>query len=115
MSNEKHTSHAAQPPPKRKRKLTVNQLLAKFPEMHNEFRNGCLEDMACPECGQRDSFRIRVSTVVEINDDGTDDHEDTEWDNNSFCACPNDHCPAEGKVRDFTFKWLDETILQRTP
>jgi hypothetical protein len=84
----------------------AERMLKKFPDMPP--RENCLTDMACPECGSRDYFKITMSSVFEMFDDGTGDHEDTEWDGTSACTCGE--CGHEGTAADFTFEGLDELI-----
>lgn len=48
----------------------------------------CLEDRHCPQCLQTDRFKITATTVFELFDDGTGDHEDVEYDDNSPVHCP---------------------------
>ena len=88
------------------RKLTARQFLKKFPD--SEQNENCLEDMGCPECGNRERFKIEMTAVIEICDEGTEDHGDTEWDDKSYCECFV--CSLSGKVRNFTFKGLDDLI-----
>ena len=59
----------------------------------------CLEGIRCPECGQEDEFRIEGRTVFEVTDDGTGDHGDVEWDEDSYVLCPS--CEFEGKLGHF--------------
>ncbi len=92
------------------RKLTARQLLDKF-QIKSANQN-CLRDMACPSCGERDTFQIEMKAVIRIHDEGTEDHEDTEWDGKSYCACGRSECPQAGLVRDFTFPGLDDLLEQ---
>ena len=95
------------------KKLTVPQLVTKFPAMLKGAENeNCLEDMACPVCGQRERFKIEMKAIIEIRDEGTEDHGDTDWDGNSWCECPESECRHEGKARDFKFKGLDAYIYK---
>ena len=60
----------------------------------------CLVGFECPECKQADAFKINVSGIVLMHDDGCDGLEgDTEWDKNSYCECPE--CKYSGSVKDF--------------
>ncbi len=43
--------------------------------------------------------------VFILRDAGTDDHEDTDWEQNAYCQCGG--CQHEAKVGDFTFAGLD--------
>ncbi|NCU21696.1 hypothetical protein EOM89_13535 [Candidatus Falkowbacteria bacterium] len=60
-----------------------------------------LAGMRCPNsaCRSDGPFRIECTTVFLVFDDGTDEHGDTAWRGDSYCACPD--CGAEGTVTDF--------------
>ncbi|MEN6304887.1 MAG: hypothetical protein ABFD96_19305 [Armatimonadia bacterium] len=60
-----------------------------------------LDGMCCPECGSEGPFLIEVTMMVLIHDDGPDPEDETEknWDNDSYCECPE--CHHHGAVRDF--------------
>lgn len=62
----------------------------------------CLEGIRCPECGQEDEFKIEVTTVMLVTDDGTevDRYAETEWTDASYILCPE--CERFGKVAEFT-------------
>lgn len=93
--------------PRSKRlKLTTRQLMQKFP--HLQSNDNCLNNIACPECGSRDRFRIEMKSIFTLRDDGTDGYEDTDWGQNAYCQCGE--CQHEGKVRDFTFSRLDDLL-----
>jgi len=60
----------------------------------------CLAGFKCPECGFEDCFRIEITTMIDVYDDGTEGFvTNTEWDRNSTCICVN--CDKIGKVSDF--------------
>jgi hypothetical protein len=59
----------------------------------------CLEGMLCPECGSEEPFRIAMSSLFEIYDDGTEAYGDTEWDDDSYCQCVE--CGFDGIVARF--------------
>jgi Zn ribbon nucleic-acid-binding protein len=59
----------------------------------------CLEGIRCPKCGQDDSLRIAGSSIFTVVDDGTEDHGDVEWDEDSWALCPA--CEYEGKLGMF--------------
>lgn len=88
------------------RKLTARHLAQKFPSLQQN--ENCLTNIACPECGNRDQFRIEMKSVFALRDDGTDGYEDTDWGQNAYCQCGG--CQHEGKVRDFTFAGLDDLL-----
>jgi hypothetical protein len=60
----------------------------------------CLENIKCPECGNEESFRITATAVFTVFDDGTDDHGDVEWGDDSYAECTR--CHHHGAVKDFT-------------
>ncbi len=86
----------------------LDALLLKFPDLEMKGDDDHLNDKVCPECGNRDELRIRASSVFTVVGQGTDDHEDVEWDADSFTACPN--CQHEGKLQDFTYAGLDDRL-----
>lgn len=47
----------------------------------------CLDGMQCPKCKSFEPFKIEVKTVIKVFDNGTDNHDDTEWDADSYCEC----------------------------
>ena len=63
--------------------------------------NNCLEGFKCPgkDCGQEDEFNIACTVLMTVTDDGTDDYRDVEWNDDSYCECPD--CGFSGKVADF--------------
>ena len=88
------------------RKLTARRLMQKFPNLQPN--DNCLTNIACPECGNRDQFRIEMKSVFTLRDDGTDGYEDTDWGRNAYCQCGQ--CQHEGKVCDFIFAGLDDLL-----
>ncbi len=88
------------------RKLTARRLMQKFPNLQPN--DNCLTNIACPECGNRDQFRIEMKSVFTLRDDGTDGYEDTDWGRSAYCQCGQ--CQHEGKVRGFTFPGLDDLL-----
>lgn len=59
----------------------------------------CLEGLRCPNCKQDDTLHIAGTSLFYVIDDGTTEHEDVEWDDDSFARCPQ--CGFEGKLCDF--------------
>lgn len=55
--------------------------------MDNDPTN-CLEARACPRCGQNEHFRITATSVFDLYDEGTSDHYDVEYDDDSPVRCP---------------------------
>lgn len=64
--------------------------------------SNCLEGIACPACGNEDRLRIAGTTVFTVTDEGTEDHGDILWDDDSYARCPE--CDREGVLRDFRAK-----------
>ena len=60
----------------------------------------CLEGVACPKCGQEDKFLVQATSTFELYDNGTGDHSDVEFDNDSWMLCPI--CEYEGEYQTFT-------------
>lgn len=56
----------------------------------------CLENMACPQCGQREQFCIQVTTLATVVDNGIMDTGDNSWDDDSYAQC--DECGWTGTV-----------------
>lgn len=90
--------------------MNAIQLLEKFPDLEYEGEDSHLNDMCCPECGYRNFISISVTTWMELFSDGMGEHEDTEWEQNSACKCRA--CNHDATVADFTFKGLDDLILE---
>ena len=88
------------------RRLTARRLVEEFPRLKPN--SNCLTNIACPECGNRDQFRIEMKSMFTLRDDGTDGYEDTEWGRSNYCQCGQ--CQHEGKVRDFIFPGLDDLL-----
>ncbi len=65
-------------------------------------RNGnenCLEGYECPKCGNHSRLRIAATSCFTVCDDGTDEYEDVEWEDSSYCGCPE--CGYEGLLANF--------------
>lgn len=62
----------------------------------------CLVGMSCPQCKSKEPFKIAVTAVATVHDDGTADFEDVEWEMQSQCSCMS--CQYLGTVDDFTNK-----------
>jgi hypothetical protein len=59
----------------------------------------CLENIKCPACGNEDTFRIAATAMFTVSDDGTEDHGDVEWDDDSYAECAG--CYHHGTLKDF--------------
>ena len=97
------------------RALTPEEALQKFPELvKGQVMENFLEDLLCPNCGEREGISILGTCWAEIHEDGTDrDNSDFEWDENSPAKC---HCCGHGgKLAEFTCKGLDEAIYNAKP
>jgi len=67
---------------------------------------GCLSGRRCPKCGQFGWFKIAFEGLADVTDEGSDDEGNHEWDEDSFCRCPE--CGFMGEARDFhegTERW----------
>lgn len=77
----------------------------------------CLEGIKCPDCGNEDTFRIAGTTIFTVTDEGTEDHGDVEWNDDSHAECAE--CGREGPLKEFaknSFKvWVEiERINERS-
>ena len=59
-----------------------------------------LSGFECPRCGSLEPFKIEVSCMATVYDDGTDDVDGCDWDEHSYCYCCA--CEHVGTVIDFT-------------
>jgi hypothetical protein len=59
----------------------------------------CLDGMKCPKCGSEGPFKIAGTALFTVSDEGTEEYGDVEWDNNSYCHCPE--CDLDGIVYSF--------------
>ncbi len=55
----------------------------------------CLENRACPKCGQTEHFDVVATSVFRLLDSGTDHHRDVEYGEDSATECPD--CGWHGK------------------
>ena len=55
--------------------------------------------LCCPACGQTDELRIMITTLASVTADGAEAVGDDEWDDTSYCRCPE--CGHAGVVADF--------------
>ena len=64
--------------------------------------DGCIAGMRCPKCGNHESFKIEIHTVMEFDKEGEtmfSDDSPREWDDDSYCECPE--CHFHGTVATF--------------
>lgn len=64
--------------------------------------NNCLAGIRCPKCQQEDNFKIEVVTTLDFTDDGTGDHQDADWGDESTIECP---CGHSGKGAAFRVEY----------
>lgn len=57
-------------------------------------------DLRCPACGQANELIIMITTLARVTPDGSEPEGDHEWDDASYCRCPE--CGLDGTVADFT-------------
>lgn len=90
--------------------MNAQEFLAKYPdtELHEDDH---LTDLACPQCGDRDSLTIQATSQFDIYPDGTDQNGDVEWDSSSYCHCRQ--CGYSSVLANFTIKGLDEAIQEK--
>lgn len=69
--------------------------LGEVPTVENE---NCLAGKWCPECGQSEAFNVMAASEFTLEDAGTSEHGDVEYDEDSFASCPV--CGWRGKWRD---------------
>ena len=70
-----------------------------------------LEGLRCPKCKQEDVLQIAGTSLFRVVDDGTESHEDVEWDDKSYVRCPP--CGFEGTLHDFFISnQVDEPVMK---
>jgi hypothetical protein len=82
--------------------MTAKTFRRKFPDA--PANSNCLHDVACHGCGSRGPFRVEVTTITTMHDDGTDGHEDSE-PTGRYTQCRE--CLHEGSDDKFRIKGLD--------
>jgi len=88
--------------------MTAKQFIQKYPDA--EVNENCLEDIACPHCGNRDRFRVEGRTMFTMTDNGEDDHADLEYDDDCFAIC--EYCHEGNKYSYFRIAGLDKLLTQ---
>lgn len=56
--------------------------------------------LGCPACGQANELVIMITTLSRVTPEGSEPEGDHEWDEASYCRCPE--CGHDGNVADFT-------------
>lgn len=56
--------------------------------------------IGCPACGQANQLVIMITTLSRVTPDGSEPEGDHEWDDASYCRCPE--CGHDGTVAGFT-------------
>ena len=56
-------------------------------------------NLECPACGQARELVIMITTLARLTPDGSEPEGDHEWDDGSYCRCPE--CVHDGDVADF--------------
>lgn len=68
-----------------------------------EDQDGACHHFTCPGCGNSlckgDRFRVSASSMFTVTNEGTEDHEDVEWDDDSYIECKE--CNHHGTVKGF--------------
>ena len=59
----------------------------------------CLENIACPKCGNDSLIHIEVTMPAAVTDDGAETFGDMYWDHGSFAKCPD--CGHSATLGDF--------------
>ena len=62
--------------------------------------SNCLDGMRCPKCKSEGPFKIEVSALAVVHDDGTESYEQAEWEDTSPCICVE--CRHHSTVKHFT-------------
>ncbi len=90
--------------------MTPEQYIEKYKTSAEEWgpNKNCLEDIACPKCGYRDRFIIQATSSFIMQDEGTSEFGDVEYDDNNYIAC--DSCGQDGKVSEFKIEGLDAAL-----
>lgn len=88
--------------------MTAQEFIKKYPD--SEINENCLEDVACPHCGNRSRFRISAVTTFTMTDAGEDDHSDIEYNYNSYAHC--EECNTPGVYSEFMVDGLDDLLRQ---
>ena len=55
--------------------------------------------LACPRCDYDETLDIQIFCMARVTSQGSEPFGDHEWDEDSFCRCPN--CNRTGDVSEF--------------
>lgn len=69
-----------------------------------------LEDLACPECGDRDYLKVVTETWAEIGSEGHSCMCDYDYDSDAHTKCTN--CDHDGEFESFQIAGLDNALQQ---
>jgi hypothetical protein len=62
--------------------------------------DNCLDGIQCPACGQEETFRIEITTMSTVSDDGAElEYGEMHWDETSYTECVD--CLKHGPLSDF--------------
>ena len=56
-------------------------------------------ELGCPAFGQAEHLQIVITALARLTPEGSDPEGDHEWDDGSYCRCPE--CDHDGIVADF--------------
>ena len=66
----------------------------------------CLKGMRCSKCGSEGPFKINVSAMAVIHDDGVAEYTEPDWPDHTFCAC--NQCGHRSTAGHFTEGFVAE-------
>lgn len=75
-----------------------------------EVNDNCLQDHACPECGDRGYFKVEVSCTLNLCDSGIDDDEKDDYNDTSYTTCCD--CGYAEEMRSFHVQGLDNLLQE---
>lgn len=84
--------------------MTASRFKKLYPDIPRN--TNCLRDMACFQCGNRESFSIIAKSNFIIFDDGTSEFGDVEYEADALMACRG--CGKTGILNDFIIARLDD-------
>lgn len=66
----------------------------------------------CPECGSSRSVNICTEQMARLGPEGTDEHGDIEWNDNSYASCSEGGCDWTGIVDQLVQLEINEKTLE---